>query len=354
VRAGGFGRADLADETFDRTTNSDLQYGYLGYRAPRMNLELRLGRLSVTAGAARTEVLDGFEAGGDLPAGFDVRMWGGVPVVTDADGRADNVLYGARISQGLRGRYRLGVSYLQHEDDNETARQEAAADLFLRPFSAIELTGSSLYNLDADDFARHDYRLALGPFFSRVTLVGVFGWVDYGNYFTFPLNAAFTFPIINPDEILQTIGGELYFDAGKGLRLTLEYTNFDYDILDTATAAGFKADWTRGRWGAGGAYRRVSGENPQLQYGDYRLYCSTSVGRMAIALGLQEVRYETEINGTRDAMTATLAGHWAFREDFALGADVEYGSNPFFDSDVKGMLRLTWRYAATVKGGSGK
>ena len=53
VRAGGWGRADIADETFGQKANGDLQYGFLGWRGPSSNAEARLGRLSYTGGAAR-------------------------------------------------------------------------------------------------------------------------------------------------------------------------------------------------------------------------------------------------------------------------------------------------------------
>ena len=83
LRVGGWGRTDLADETYGRKTNGELQYAFLGWRAPQLNAEARVGRVSLTAGVARNEVFDGLLLGSDLPAGFDVTLFGGIPVETD-------------------------------------------------------------------------------------------------------------------------------------------------------------------------------------------------------------------------------------------------------------------------------
>ena len=112
LRTGGWGRVDLADETYGQTTNGELQYGYLGWRGPQLNAEARVGRVSLTAGVARNEVFDGIVVGSDLAAGFDFTAYGGVPVETVSEGRSSDSLYGGRISQGRAGLYRLGASYL--------------------------------------------------------------------------------------------------------------------------------------------------------------------------------------------------------------------------------------------------
>ena len=122
LRVGGWGRTDLADETYGRKTNGELQYAFLGWRAPQLNAEARVGRVSLTAGVARNEVFDGLLLGSDLPAGFDVTLFGGIPVETDTenDGRSSDSLYGARVSQGRAGLYRLGASYLKEQNDGTT------------------------------------------------------------------------------------------------------------------------------------------------------------------------------------------------------------------------------------------
>ena len=136
LRVGGWGRTDLADETFGRKTNSELQYAFLGWRAPQLNAEARVGRISLTAGVARNEVFDGLLFGSDLPAGFDVTLFGGVPVEVDEDGRSKDMLYGGRISQGRAGLYRLGASYLKEQNDGDDIARRGRGGPLPRPAAA--------------------------------------------------------------------------------------------------------------------------------------------------------------------------------------------------------------------------
>jgi hypothetical protein len=168
LRVGGWGRTDLADETFGQKTNSELQHAFLGWRAPQLNAEARVGRVSLTAGVARHEVFDGLLLGSDLPAGFDVTLYGGIPVEIGEDGHSGDMLYGGRVSQGRAGLYRLGASYLKQQNDGDDMREEAGADLFLAPLPLVEVTGTSLYNMADKKWARHDYRMVLGPFAKMV------------------------------------------------------------------------------------------------------------------------------------------------------------------------------------------
>jgi hypothetical protein len=159
LRVAGWGRTDLADETYGQKTNSELQYGFVGWRAPQLNAEARVGRVSLTAGVARNEVFDGLLLGSDLPAGFDVTLYGGIPVEVGDDGHSGDMLYGGRVSQGRAGLYRLGASFLKQQNDGDDVREEAGADLFLAPLPLVEVTGTSLYNMADKTWARHDYRL---------------------------------------------------------------------------------------------------------------------------------------------------------------------------------------------------
>lgn len=359
-QAGGWGRADLADETFERTSNSEFQYGFLGYRLPNLNTELRLGRLAVTGGTARGEVLDGLQLRTDLLAGFDALAFGGVPVEVSEGGRSGDQLYGGRISQGLPGTYRIGVSYLKEQNDSEDAREEAGLDVYgafhlVRPYIPVSLTGTSRYNMIEDDFAQHDYRLVVGPLFSVVRLTGSYGWVDYRNFFTSPAVSAFGMPALDPDEQLRTIGGEVALTLGGGVTVAADYTTYEYEIMESATAAGARADWSGASATVGFAAHWCNGDEAPLQYASYTAYGSVALAGVKLTASAQEILYEQEVDGVDTGTSATIGASYAVGRGLGIGADVEYGKNPYFDSEVKGMLRLTYRYAsAEEKGGSGK
>lgn len=350
LRAGGWGRADAADETFGRTSNGELQYAFVGWRAPWRNAEFRAGRLSLTAGVARNEVFDGILLGSDLPAGFDVTVFGGLPVETDAGGRSDDSLYGARVSQGRSGLYRIGASYLKEENAGSDSREEAGADIYLAPLALVELTGSSLYNAIAEEWARHDYRLALGPLFGGVRLTANWASTDYRIYFQSPVHPAFE---PQEDEKLDRIGGEIEVLLGRGLTLTGGYTAYQYDLSGDATAYGGGLAWAGAGATLGAAYRQVDGDADENRYQEVSAHASKSFGRLHAAAGVEHLAYEAEINGEKNATTGTLGLTYTVSRALEITASGEYGQTPAYDREVKGLLAVLWRYdASTKKGGT--
>ena len=355
LRVGGWGRADLADETYGRKTNGELQYAYLGWRAPQLNAEARVGRVSLTAGVARNEVFDGLLLGSDLPAGFDVTLFGGIPVETDigTGGRSSDSLYGARVSQGRAGLYRLGVSYLKEQDAGSASREEAGADVFIAPLPFVQVTGSSLYNAIANEWARHDYRLALGPFLQRVRINATWASTDYRYYFQSPVHPAFFPEDPAADEKLDKIGGELEFVLGAGFTLSGEYTSYKYDIAGAANAYGADLGWAGSGFTAGGGYRKVHGDEAENQYQEFRAHATAPAGPINVTVSAEHLVYEEAISGETKATTATLDLSYPASKSLEFSASVEYGKTPEYDREVKGLLAVVWRYdAAMMKGGT--
>lgn len=351
LRVGGWGRTDLADETFGRTSNSELQYAFLGWRAPRFNAEARAGRLSLTAGVARNEVFDGLLLGSDLPAGFDVTVFGGIPVETDAEGRSEDSLYGARISQGRAGLYRIGASYLKQENAGSESREEAGADLYLAPLPLAEVTGSSLYNAIADEWARHDYRLALGPFLKRLRLAATWAWTDYRYYFQSSEHPSFD---LDEDEKLNRIGGEIEIALGRGFTVTGEYTSYAYDIAGAAKAYGAALDWSGSGITAGGGYRKVHGDEAENRYQEFRVHATAPLGAVRVGAGVEHLKYEEALDGEKNATTGTLGLGFDLSRSLELSATAEYGKTPEYEREVKGLLAVLWRYDASIKKGGTK
>lgn len=352
LRVGGWGRTDLADETFGRTSNSELQYAFLGWRAPQQNAEARVGRVSLTAGVARHEVFDGLVLGSDLPAGFDVTLFGGIPVEVGEESRSKDTLYGGRISQGRAGLYRIGASYLKEQNGGDDAREEAGADLFLAPLPLVELTGTSLYNLIVEKWARHDYRLVFGQFAQRVRLTATWATTDYTAYFQEPMNHALL-PI--EDEKRDRIGGEVEVVLVPALLFTGEYVSFRVPGEGgDGSAYGARLDWTGLAASAGAGYRKVNGEALEDRYWELSAQAATSFGPARVFVGAEHLAYELEINGTKTATTGTLALNLAASASLEFSASAEYGRTPEYDREVKGLVAMTWRYDAPIKKGGTK
>lgn len=351
LRVGGWGRTDLADETYGRKTNGELQYAFFGWRAPVLNAEARLGRISLTAGVARNEVFDGLLLGSDLPAGFDVTAYGGVPVETDENSRSQDTLFGARISQGREGLYRLGVSYLQEQDAGKAIREEAGSDLFLAPLPLVQVTGTSLYNQTDSAWARHDYRLALGPFALGVRLN--FGWAatDYRHFFKTPKN-----PALEPtrDEKLDRFGGELSVPVGLGLTLTGGYTAYQYDISGDAKAYEARLDWAGAVSTSGLGFRQVRGDSNLDRYRQLSAHATTAFGPLNVFAGAERLDYEAPINGVKSAAIGSLGLGYKAGRALEFSVSAEYGKTPEFDREIKGLFSVLWRFDAAARKGGAK
>lgn len=354
LRASGWGRTDLADETYGKKTNGDLQYAYLGWRAPLLNAEARVGRISLTAGVARHEVFDGALLGTDLPYGFDATVFGGVPTETDVGGRSSDTLYGGRLSQGQAGLYRLGASYLKEKNDGEVSREEVGADVFVAPVPLVSVTGSSLYNSIAKQWARHDYRLSVGPFVQALRIAATWSSTDYRYYFQSPVHPAFIPEDPDADEKLQKIGGELSVDVGMGFTLAGQYTSYTYDVAGAANAFSADLGWAGSGFTAGGGYRKVHGDEAENQYQEFRAHASAPVGPLGVSLSGQYLKFAEAIDGEDTALTAALDLSYPASPALEFSASVEYGKNPEYSREVKGLLTVLWRYDASMKNGGTK
>jgi hypothetical protein len=111
-----------------KTSDNDLQYGYVSYRAKESNAVVNLGRVMVFEGVANERV-DGIYARTDIKGGFGISAYGGAPVETAADQPGNSTIYGGRLSHQNPGLYTLGLSYLKEEKNSATFRQEEGIDL---------------------------------------------------------------------------------------------------------------------------------------------------------------------------------------------------------------------------------
>jgi hypothetical protein len=349
---GGWGRVDLADDTFGESTNGEFQYGYLNYRYGKANAVARLGRVYVSEGVAAFESVDGLQLSSDLVHGFSVALYGGSPVETDEDGRDGDFIYGGRLAQGKAGLYEVGLSYLKQDNDNDDFREEFGVDLFFRPHPFVTLTGHSFYNDLQSDWMEHAYYLVLSPA-KGWTLTGEASWTDYGSYFQSPGLSSFAFPLLDPDEQLLLLGGELEWTFMPGFSVAVNYRNFDYDIAANADSYGAGLKWAGKTAFAGLFYRRMDGSTDELQYSEYRGYVKKQFGGFDVTFDALDVVYDQRINDVKDAYALVLALGYNFNDRLRLSADGEYGKNPIFDEEFKGMLKLFWSFSTDLgrKGG---
>lgn len=358
---GGWLRYDLRDDSVPgKDKNSDLQYAYLRIRGDRADSAFDLGRVLVNEGVA-SEQVDGAYARTALLGGFTIAAFGGAPVETAFDDRSGDSVYGGRISHGAWGIYRIGLSYLKEKNgralDNtkevsKDFREEEGVDLWFRPFDKMEFLGNAFYNAITENWMFQTAYVTFGPF-AGVRLTGNATKVLYKDYFTSTTTTAFKFDpaIINPAIEMTSAGGEASYIIA-GFTLSGDYRKYTYRSTDRAVAEPGDADYIGGRlaYSASGkgsvgvGYHRMKGEISPLQYDEYRVYASAKLGVFDITADYFNVRYDVEINGVKNAYAAMLAGGWTITDGMRLAADVEYGHNPFYDKEVRGIVKLVYNF----------
>lgn len=89
----------------------------------------------------------------------------------------------------------------------------------------------------------------------------------------------------------------------------------------------------------------MNGQTANLRYNEFRLYGLRTFGSWAdLTADLFNVAYFQEINGVKNALSASLACGYALSTRARLAADIEYSKNPFFDKDVRGLVKLVYNF----------
>jgi hypothetical protein len=94
------------------------------------------------------------------------------------------------------------------------------------------------------------------------------------------------------------------------------------------------------------SFRRVDGSTAMLRYSQVRGYVWYRKGKFNLALDALNDRYDEEVRGVTDAYVLSLAMGYDLGDQLRLVADVDYGSNPYFESEIKAILKLDYRFSA--------
>ena len=348
---GGWLRYDLKEEEFGNKSSSDLQYSYLSFKSKTDNTIVNLGRVMVFEGVA-AERVDGLYARTDLMAGFGLSGFGGSPVETGTDMPGNNLIYGSRLSHQYGDVYKIGISALKEEKDNQDYRREEGIDIWVHPIDKVDVTGRSSYNDVTKGWMEQSYALMLGPF-EKLRLNATASWIDYDNYFFRTTMSAFTLKsgLIQPHEKVRTLGGEASYPITDKVLITADYKNFTYDIAGKADYFGGKVKYSlTGSGGAGIGYHAMVGDTDKLKYNEYRIYGYKKFGHLDVSADVIDVAYLNAINGVKDSYSASLAAQYDLAEAWKLGADVEYSHNPDFDKDIRVFFKVLYHFGA--KGGA--
>lgn len=350
IDVGGWGRIDLGEEdsAIERGAG-DLQYGYLSYRSKTSNFALNVGRQLVSEGVA-IERIDGVSLHSDLLGGLGMTAFfgGGTDLETNVLG-ADTV-FGGRLSHGVPGLYTLGVSMTKADREGDNLREAVGGDLWLHPGKDLELIGRSSYNNLSKGWMEHAYTLVVSAG-DDLSLAADLQSINYRDYFAAATTSALWLKsggtgTLDPDEKLLAAGGSLSWRILSGLTLDADYKNYAYELAGSADYFGGGLGWAPAEsFRAGCSYHRMDGETAKLSYDEYRLYLAKQFDALDLTLDLYDVRYDEKLNDISNSYAVTLAAAYELAEELRLSADLDYGRNPDYEREIKGLVRLTYAFA---------
>jgi hypothetical protein len=343
---GAWGRADLGDKSTSRSTDGDLQYAYLTYRAPKNNTVATIGRQFISEGVA-AERIDGLYLRNDFQYGIGASAFFGNSVITEPTYPGGTVIYGTRISQTDKKYYTVGLSALKSErEDDSRYREEEGVDLWLRPLTQVDLSGRSTYNSITDGWMEHSYAATYSPL-SSLRLGADFSRINFKDYLYGMTTSALstTNPVWKSNERQTAVGVNAAYSAIKDLTIAADYKFYSYNQSGDSSYFGGKVTYSLPEaFVVGAGLHRMDGEISKLRYVEARAFASKKIGHADLTIDAINVNYDKEINGIRNSYAITGAALYEVNRKLKVGADVEYSRNPDFDSEVRALVKATYTF----------
>lgn len=343
---GAWGRADLADKSTANSTDGDLQYAYLTYRAPKNNAAATIGRQFISEGVA-AERIDGLYLRNDFQYGVGASAFVGNSVITEPNFLGGAVVYGTRISQTDKKYYTIGLSALKSErEDNSRYREEEGLDLWLRPHQKVDVTGRSTYNSITNGWMENSYAVAYSPL-STLRLGADFTRINFKDYLYGMTTSALsiTNPIWNSKERQTAVGVSAAYTAIKNLTVAADYKFYSYYQAGDSSYFGGKVTYSLPEaFVVGGGIHRMEGEIDRLRYVQFRAFASKKIGHADLTIDAINLNYDKEINDIRNSYAITGAALYEFNRKLKVGADIEFSRSPDFDREVRALVKAIYTF----------
>ena len=348
----GWGRYDFNDsDYFEDNPDAELLYGYLEYNRPDYGLNFTLGRQHVMAGIINNSI-DGLGVKSALTPYFKFALYGGSPVGLSSDGgRSGDSIWGGRVAGHKAADYEIGLSYKKKKSDGDDDEEMAGFDLFAQlPFN-INFFGFSSYNLDTDGWGEHSYDIRFDifdfnfrPFFQRFR---------YEDFFNTKDNSANPFRFLaDSDEILSSLGSDIIWQRFDQVALGAKLNLYDYDRRDDqAFYFEGNANWNlNGLSQIGGQLGRMNGDTDETRYMLTRAFFYWNEPGFLSRLGFitgdaMYVHYDEEIYSQDYSLWLSLGGGMRFFDDaMEVKLSGDWSDDPFYDSDIRGLLKIQYTY----------
>ncbi len=371
----GWGRADAGDKSYnDNKLGGNLDAAYFRYWHPTANAEMKLGRMFVYESGA-IEQIDGVAVRADLLPDYEGMvgtLFAGSPV---RQGKGENVrgdtLIGGRLSYRLAGRLEIGGTFSQENGMLRTGadanlkdyRRTFGADLWLQPFSSLELTGRTVFDTVNSGMAENNYRLAYRPN-TKLTVAGDYRQNNLKSYFS----ASNIRSLFNPDntEKMTRYGGSATYTFSPAIELTADAYLYNRDNRNGSSRFGIEARSTQmdGALIAGGGIHHLTagtaktapatGQIDPPSYNEIRAFALYQKGHYTLSGDAIANLYDADFNGNgkKSAYELQTSAGYQLMPTLKVSVDLSYADTPDVDGDVRGLLRLTFNFdkSTTVKG----
>lgn len=348
----GWGRYDFNDsDYFEDNPDGELLYGYLEYNRPDYGLNFTLGRQHIMAGIINNSI-DGLGVKSALTPYFKFALYGGSPVgLSSESGRSGDSIWGGRVAGHKAAEYEIGLSYKKKKSDGDDDEEMAGFDLFAELPLNINFFGFSSYNLDTNGWGEHSYEIRFDifdfnfrPFYQRFR---------YEDFFNTKDNSANPFRFLaDSGEILSSIGSDIIWQRFNQVDLGAKLNLYDYDRRDDkAFYFEGNANWhLNGLTQIGGKLGRMNGDTDEARYLLTRAFFYWNMPSILSRLGFitgdaMYVHYDEEIFGQNYSLWLSLGGGMRFFDDaLEVKLSGDWSSDPFFDSDIRGLLKIQYTH----------
>lgn len=388
----GWGMTDLADQSSAiGKSGGYLTYGYLQYRFPQANAEIKAGRFMVTQGGG-IEQVDGVSARADLRGGFTISAFGGRPVrftsALDPAAKSDyefqhDVIFGTRLSYRIPKAGEIGLSYLQDGSNAakdlpiaspvDYSRRQMGVDIKLSPSAFFDFSGRTIFDVakhpdtpgnanSPSKIAEHDYNLSV-KVADSLSLTGNFTERNFFAYFA-GSNLQSLFRQDEKDKF-RAFGGSVIWGSAASVEVVADFRRTHRESYGDANRFGADVRWNLSSLKilSGFGYHRVSADDAPLlgttkpayglSHGEARAWVTYQKGLLSASLDGIFYNFSDKTNPNLGGQGSIyqIVGSLGYQAttNLKVSGDVSYGDDALFKKQVMGLLRVEYRF--TSKGG---
>jgi len=343
----GWARHDLENSGFFADdTEGELLYGYLEYASSFNNFSVRLGRQYVFE-RALNESMDGLLVNADISPSTSIMAYGGRPIsLGDTDGSSGDATVGGRIANHSGNRYEIGLFFTYVANDGDRDEEEAGFDLSLLLPRQISLAGRSRRNLVTDGWAEHAYEGMSKIGKAQVSLS--FDYFQYEDFLIKGDNSANLFRFLSDTkETITAFGSDMIYNITETVDFGAKLKHYDYDRRPHS--AQYYSGLMVWRWEApselGVELGFMNGDASDNRYYLGRVFAYKDLPPGFITADVVYAHYNEDVQGEDRSVFVSLGAGKNFLDDTVkVKLSGDFSSDPFFESDFRGMVNITYNF----------